>query len=534
MNSGRALLCLAFLGVGSCVGFSASPIAGSVKDDKGNLLNGVFVSAKRAGATYTVTVFSDDAGEFRFPDDMGEGSYTVTAHAGGFQADQRTNVGVKAGETKRLDFSLREETRPEEQFRQATPGEWLASVPGTEQEKRSIVRHCSGCHHALHQLMVHRFDKDGWLKVVAAMERVDAIGVPRTVEGAGARSLPQQVTAPGQWHFASREEIAEYLAKVRGPGIPFPKIKFHPRPAGKATQAIITEYQLPRENAVPHDVVLDPEGNAWYNDFKTDYLGKINPKTGEIKEFKLPTTAPPKHPGSANMIYGEDGHVWVEQRIAGRTVRFDAKREKVAAIYPGISVDRVDAKRNVALGTNMQLDINTGKILRYKYNDSTDGYGSAVDSRGFGYRGGIRDSDVKVLNPETGEVKRYLTPTPDSGPRRISLEGDAILWFGEWLGGKIGKLEIKTGKITEYSVSVPYAAFYEAGVDAKNHNAWAFDWHNDRLVRVNSRTGEVTEYPMPTPDVESRRTAVDSSTNPPSVWIHGAGNGLIIRVQAPL
>jgi hypothetical protein len=38
---------------------------------------------------------------------------------------------------------------------------------------------------------------------------------------------------------------------------------------------------------------------------------------------------------------------------------------------------------------------------------------------------------------------------------------------------------------------------------------------------------------MPTPDVESRRTAVDTSTNPSSVWIHGAGNGLIIRVQAP-
>ena len=126
------------------------------------------------------------------------------------------------------------------------------------------------------------------------------------------------------------------------------------------------------------------------------------------------------------------------------------------------------------------------------------------------------------------------TPTPDSGPRRIQLDGDAYLWFGEWFGGKIGRLDIKSGKISEYSVSVPFAAFYEAGTDPKNHHGWAFDWRSDRLMRVDPATGEVTEYPMPTRDVESRRTAVDTSTNPPAVWIHGAGNGLIIRVQAPL
>jgi len=95
-------------------------------------------------------------------------------------------------------------------------------------------------------------------------------------------------------------------------------------------------------------------------------------------------------------------------------------------------------------------------------------------------------------------------------------------------------LDIKSGKMTEYPVSGPFAAFYEAGVDPKNHMGWAFDWRNDRLVRVNPKTGEVTEYPMPTPDVQSRRTDVDTTTDPPSVWIHGAGNGLLIRVQAPL
>jgi len=532
MKKWGMLLWLLVWGIGGPVSVGASPIAGSVKDGAGKLLNGVFVSASRSGASSTVTVFSDDSGQYRFPDFLAAGSYTVKAHTGGFQIEQRSNVAVKAGETTRVDFALKDETRPEELFRQATPGEWLASVPGTDYEKRSIVRHCSGCHHSLYQLKAHRFDKDGWRKIVATMELIDAIGVPRSVEGAGAGDLPQQVVSPGQWHFASREEIADYLTKVRGPQTPWPSIKFHPRPTGKATQAVITEYRLPRDNAAPHDVVLDSKGNAWYNDFKSEFIGVINPNTGVIKEYKLPRKAGVP-PGSSNMFMGDDDTVWINQRIAGQLFRFDPKTEQVIGTWTGVRLDRFDSKSGVAYGTNMQMDVNTGRVTRYRFKDSTAGYGTEVDSRGFGYRGGIKDSDIKVLNPETGNVTRYPTPTPDSGPRRITLDGDEHLWFGEWLGGNVGKLDIKAGKITEYPVSVPHAAFYEAGVDPKTHHGWAFDWHNDRLVRVNPATGEVLEYPMPTPDVESRRTAVDTSTNPSSVWIHGAGNGMIIRVQAP-
>jgi len=372
------------------------------------------------------------------------------------------------------------------------------------------------------------------------MERIDATGVPRIGrEEAGVRPEPNdmalQLLGPGKWRFGTAEQIAGFLGEVQGPGSPYPQIKFHPRPTGKATQAVITEYILPRENAVPHDVQLDVEGNAWYNDFKNNYLGKINPKTGEIKEFRLPTK-PGVPPGSADMYIfrGADPNVWVSLRSQGQLVRFDPKSEKVTAVWDGISFDRVDSKNGVGMGLGMRVDLSTGKVLaRYKYKSKTSGYGSDVDSKGMGFRGGMNDHNIRVLNPETGEVMNYPTPTPNSGPRRITLDGDDILWFGEWYGGKIGRFDVKTEQITEYTPSVQFAAFYQAGVDEKTHEGWAYDWHNDRLDRVNPKTGEIIEYPMPTRDVEGRRTSMDDSTNPISVWIHGAGNGLIIRVQAP-
>ena len=508
--------------LGASLGFGANSITGSVQDSGGKTLNGVFVSAKRDGATYTTTVYSEDAGKFRFPE-LAAGTYAVTAHAGGLQASRRSNVAVKDGQTVPLDFTLEVETRPAELLLQATSSEWLASLPGTMEQKMSLSKNCGSCHHNLFQLRSVRFTKEDWIRIISAMERIDVIGEIR--EPRPAYYMP--------WRHGTKEQIAEYLAQVQGPNSPLPKIQFFPRPTGKATRAVITEYRVPRENAIPHDVQLDSQGTAWYNDFKTDDLGRINPKTGEIKEYKLPSK-PGFHPGSANMFIGDDDTIWVSQRIANTLTRFDPKTEKVIGRWEKVNFDRFDSKRGVALGTQMQMDLATGKVLRYKYKASTDGYGTAVDSRGFGYRGGIADSDVKVLNPETGEVTNYRTQTPDSGPRRITLDGDNYLWFGEWFGGKIGVLDIKSGKMTEYPVSGPFAAFYEAGVDPKNHIGWAFDWRNDRLVRVNPKTGEVTEYPMPTPDVQSRRTDVDTTTDPPSVWIHGAGNGLLIRVQAPL
>ena len=501
--------------------FSGS-ITGSVKDSAGKTRNGVFVSAHRDGATYTVTVYSDDSGRFRFPE-LARGSYTITAHAGGFQPDQRSNFTVQDGQIP-LDFTLAAETRPEELLQQATAAEWLTSLPGTLRQKNSLTKNCGSCHHNILHLRDRRFTKEDWIKLISVMERIDVIGEIRDYNPRPPYYLP--------WRYGNKEEIAEYLAQVQGPNSPLPKIQFSPRATGKATQAVITEYRVPRPNAIPHDVQLDSHGIAWYNDFKTDYLGRIDPKTGEIKEYKLPSKTGP-HPGSANMFIGDDDTIWVSQRIAGQMVRFDPKSEKVIGIWQGVNFDRFDSKKGVAYGTNIQMDVNTGKVLRYKYKASTDGYGTAVDSRGYAYRGGIADSDIKVLNPETGEVINYRTPTPDSGPRRITLDGDDYLWFGEWFGEKIGMLDIKAGKLSEFPVSDSFATFYEAGVDPKNHIGWAYDWRNDRLDRVNPKTGEVTEYPMPTLDVESRRTAVDDSTNPPTVWIHGAGNGLIIRVQAP-
>jgi Carboxypeptidase regulatory-like domain len=192
--------------LGASLALGASTVTGSVKNAGGKTMNGVFVSATADGSDFTVTVYSDDAGRFRFTE-LAEGTYTVVAHTGGFQPSQRSNVAVKDGKAVPLDFTLEVETRPAELVKQSTAAEWLASLPGTMQQKYSLSRNCDGCHHNVYQLRDYRFTKEDWMKIISVMERIDAIGEVHPA------SVPR-------WLVGNKEDIAAYLAEVQGPDSP--------------------------------------------------------------------------------------------------------------------------------------------------------------------------------------------------------------------------------------------------------------------------------------------------------------------------
>ena len=65
-------------------------------------------------------------------------------------------------------------------------------------------------------------------------------------------------------------------------------LKTLPRPTGRATRVMITEYDLSRKVAMPHDVIVDVSGIAWYSDFGSQYLGKLDPRTGKVTEYPIP------------------------------------------------------------------------------------------------------------------------------------------------------------------------------------------------------------------------------------------------------
>src|ERR1041384_6803337 len=82
-------------------------LSGQVSSAAEPVMEGVLVSAKKAGSTVTVTVVSDDKGRYSFPADRLEpGSYAISIRAIGYKLEGPKTAEVAAGATTTADLKL--------------------------------------------------------------------------------------------------------------------------------------------------------------------------------------------------------------------------------------------------------------------------------------------------------------------------------------------------------------------------------------------------------------------------------------------
>src|SRR5262249_48248831 len=104
-----------------------SPIAltGQVTSAEAGAMEGVLVSAKKAGSTLTIAVVSDAKGVYSFPAGKLEpGQYSLRIRAVGYDLDAPAKAEVAAAQPAKLDLKLR---KTEDLAAQLSNGEWLAS-----------------------------------------------------------------------------------------------------------------------------------------------------------------------------------------------------------------------------------------------------------------------------------------------------------------------------------------------------------------------------------------------------------------------
>src|SRR5579864_2557571 len=122
---------------------SAAALAGKVSSAAEPVMEGVVVSAKKAGSTITISVVSDDKGHYSFPAARLEpGHYTLSARAVGYDLDGPNAADVTAGQAATADIKL----KPTQHLaNQLTNAEWMMSVPGTDEQKAFLLN-CNSCH----------------------------------------------------------------------------------------------------------------------------------------------------------------------------------------------------------------------------------------------------------------------------------------------------------------------------------------------------------------------------------------------------
>ena len=531
--------------------FAESSLNGSVKSEKGEALEGVLIRAKKEGATVAVTVVSDAQGKYRFPKLEG-GKYVVEVTRADGLEPSRENVEIGAGKEGHVDFKL---GPAKDMASQITVVDWLMNLPGTNEQKRMIADNCTQCHFSA--VRRFHFDKPNWLKIVKYMIGGEIADVAED----GAQGAAPNAQLPN-WEERSNR-FAEYLAEVQGPERrDLSHTKVLPRPGGRSTHAIFTEYDIPYPNAEPHDLAVAPDGIVWWSDWRFGTLGRLDPVTGERKFWKAPRPKETARLGTFQIRFDEKDHnPWVALAWTGGIAKFDRNTEQFTDVFTlpdhgsrKLNMIQLDAKRgrvwfnteNTQSGSPFEGRDDLGFYVpgnkQFTVYEHIPGYGIVVDSKGNAYSlGWYEDSAILRVDGETGQRTRIPTPTPHSAPRRGDVDAQDRIWFAEFQSDRIGMLDPKNGKITEYKLPIPDGKPYSVNVDRRTGLIWASEWWAGRFAVMDPKTGEMREYLIP--EAESRVRIIDSYSigNHSVIWYgslpgysgkNGYKQGTIVRLEA--
>jgi streptogramin lyase/mono/diheme cytochrome c family protein len=512
--------------------------SGTVRSAAGEPLEGIMVQLIAPNAVRT-TVTTDHDGQYEFPQLL-PGTYTLRiAKPLQFLPYQREAVRVDSG--ARLDDILLQR-RSENDFlpasedvlAQLTGAEWLWNLPGTAEEKQTFGRNCGeGCH-GYEQIMRNRLDERSWRLMVFRMLHYS--GSPLIVRGRARGTLEQE------------EMIIKWLARVRGPDSTLGQLKVLPRAHGPATNVVVTEYELPHVLLATHDVSGDSKGNIWYSSHRTPFMGKLDPRTGIVTEYQVPPPAAGVLPGTHRIQVDRNDIVWASENWAHNLVRLDPATGDftITPIAAGPEPVNTPGLGNFSVGPDIgiwfarnkavqKFDSKTGKLLErvpFTADNNANPYDNIISDDGNLWAGGAPaggGDTIEMMDTRTNKLLEVHSFSRDSTAARGGFDAQGNPWFGGRSGALL-KLDAKAGQIREYWPPTPYVLFYEAMPD-KRGEVWAGELHGGHMLRFNPAADHWTEYVLPEPYSHDRRTWIDNSTTPVTVW-YVDHNSYVVRVQA--
>ncbi len=525
-------------------------LSGKVSSAEEGAMEGVLVSARKDGSPITITVVSDKDGRYAFPAaKLAPGHYSLGIRAVGYDLEGPTGADVAAQKTATVDLALR---KTEDLAAQLSNAEWLASFPGTDAQKGQL-RNCVGCH-TLERIARSQHTAEEFLTVtLPRMQGYVNQSIPAHPQLRKAERLMEE---RGDQRVQVYRAAADFLASINLSATPqwTYALKTLPRPSGRATRVIYTEYDLGRETIEPHDVIVDAQGNAWYSSFGEQFLGKLDPKTGKVTEYPIAEHKPGFPTGGLGLRSDKDGNLWLGNMYQATIVKFDPKTEtfsywtlpadqnidaaQVNMVSPqSAQVDgKVWTQNNGFAGVH-RLDIASGKIETFEpFKASPKGevhniYDVIPDSRNNVYFTDFRHAYIGRIDAKTGAVKLYTAPTPNAAPRRGTMDAQDRLWFGEYRADRIGMFDTKSETFKEWQLATKWASPYDVVLD-KNEEAWTGSMVSDQVTRLDTRTGAMVDYLLPR-RTNIRRVFVDNTTTPVTFWV-GSNHGASIVKLEPL
>ena len=423
----------------------------------------------------------------------------LTIRAVGFSTDPRTGVNLTADQNVSFDFALQKGTVRWSDISQAQAHVLWPPAKG----KDLIVENCSICHGFQSRMAAVRRDADGWK---------DRVEYMRTAMHFSLYHLTDQ----------EADEIESYLTKLWGPDSVLPKSPADmPEYKSTVTQfsndamnIVYVEYEMPGPSRMPFSAAPDKDGNLWIPNFGVaDKITRLNPNTGEMKDFPVPFQ------GTAaihSAVPAADGSVWLTEQGSNMLGRWDPVTQKITEFQdpytPGKEgiedggekhTVRLDPSGNAwASGVPLtKFDVETKKFTHITEEPRV--YDVKPDKNGDVWFTAQNKNKIGKVDGKTMKVTEWTMPTDKSYPRRMEIAPDGIVWVGEFMAGKMARFDPKTQTFKEYTLPGPDPTPYALGIDAEGY-VWYDSHRQDTIGRLDPKTGKVTEYPFPHPELAMR------------------------------
>ena len=317
----------------------------------------------------------------------------------------------------------------------------LAPIPAPAQGKASglpegagkdrVEALCLACHQAREILNSSGYTREGWKELIGTM--IDLSRAP-----------------------ADEDRVAQYLA-THFP----PNTKRAPRLVAGGERILFKEWRTPTPGARSRDPIQAADGGIWYAGQWSNQIGRIDPATGEIREYALPANAKPH-----TVTLDAKGNVW----------------------YTG--------NANATIG---YLDPGSGKITELRMPDpqAKDPHSAVFDAEGILWFTMQLSNRVGRVDPVTGEVRTVAVKAPNSRPYGIKISpADGAAWFA--CNGRpcIVRIDPATMALTEVSLPGKGTTVRRLDFD-RDGTIWYVNSGEGRIGRYRPKTGEIKEWPSP-------------------------------------
>jgi virginiamycin B lyase len=295
------------------------------------------------------------------------------------------------------------------------------------------------------------------------------------------------------------DAVTEYLA-AHFPTRPAPEAVLIAGPASVSFK----EWMAPTLGSRPHDPLAAADGSIWWSGMFANALGRVDPRTGQMKEFPL---AKPRS-GPHGLVEDAAGNIWFTANQSTYIGKLDPKTGAVTE-YPlpegvrGPHTPIFDQKGTLFFtlqsGHVGRIVPSTGEMkVAATPSANTYPYGIQVNSKGVPWYVDFRGNRVGSVDPVSLQIKEYTLPNPDARPRRIALTPDDVVWYTDFPRGYLGRFDPATAAVKEWpSPGGPGSRPY--GIAATHGAIWYSESavRPNTLVRFDPRTEKFQTWTIP-------------------------------------